>query len=208
MPSRPRASRRALGILLLCAYPLLAHAEVSTGLVCLAWLAWLCLAALVYMATRGKWRAAACALMVGALLLTDVDALLRIPPVVINLVLAAWFGRSLLSGEEPVINWFARLERGELPPDLARYARRLTVIWTVFFVAMAAVAAALAAFATAEAWSLFANGINYVLVGLLFVGEYAYRRVRYRHYTHASLAQFVRIMFASSGVAGRRVGRR
>jgi len=44
----------------------------------------------------------------------------------------------------------------------------------------AAVAAALAALARPEIWSLFANGIDYLLVGVLFVGEYVFRRVRYR----------------------------
>jgi uncharacterized membrane protein len=201
---RPRISRRTLGVLLLCAYPVLTHAEVLTGLVFLAWLAWLCLAALAYMVVSGKWRAAALALLAGALLLMDAEELLRIPPVVVNLGLAAWFGMSLQPGEEPVISWFARLERGELTPELAGYSRRLTAIWLVFFVVMAAVAVALAAFATPEAWSLFANGISYLLVAALFVGEHAYRRVRYRNYSHASLLQYLRIMFSSGNLVSRR----
>lgn len=201
--------RKALAALLLVAYPVLTHVAVSTGVVSLGRIAWLCLAALVFMAAPGKWRLAGFALLVVLLALVDAETLLKAPPVVINLVLAAWFGMSLQAGEEPVIGWFARLERGdELTPELATYTRRLTVLWTVFFVAMAATAALLAVFTAAETWSIFANGVDYVLIGVLFVGEYAYRRVRYRHYRHASLADLVRTVVRSGRLAPRRTGRK
>jgi uncharacterized membrane protein len=160
-------------------------------------------------AAPGKWRLAGFALLVVPLALTDAETLLKAPPVVINLALAAWFGMSLRADEEPVIGWFARLERGdELTPELAVYTRRLTILWTGFFIAMAATAALLAVFAPAETWSIFANGVDYVLIGILFVGEYAYRRVRYRHYRHASLADLVRTVVRSGRLAPRRTGRK
>jgi uncharacterized membrane protein len=203
------APRRALGVVLLLAYPVLTHAAVVTGFAYPARIAWLCIAALVYLSFPGKWGLAGSASLAAVLLVADAGVLLKAPPVVINLVLAAWFGMSLQAGEEPVIGWFARLERGdELTPELATYTRRLTVLWTVFFVAMAATAALLAFFAAAETWSIFANGVNYILVGVLFAGEYAYRRVRYRHYRHASLADLVRTVVRSGRLAPRRTGRK
>lgn len=204
-----RSPRNALAVALLIAYPILTHVAVSAGLVWLGWIAWLCLAALVFIAAPGKWRLAGFALLLVPLAVVDAGTLLKAPPVVINLALAAWFGMSLKAGEEPVIGWFARLERGdELTPELATYTRRLTLLWTVFFVAMAATAALLAVFAAAETWSIFANGVDYVLIGVLFVGEYAYRRVRYRHYRHASLADLVRTVIRSGRLAPRRTGRK
>ena len=201
--------RKALAVLLLIAYPVLTHVAVSTGVVSLGRIAWLCLAALVFVAAPGKWRLAGVALVLVPLAVIDAETLLKAPPVVINLLLAAWFGMSLRAGDEPVIGWFARLERGEeLTAELATYTRRLTVLWTVFFLAMAATAALLAVLAAAETWSIFANGVDYVLIGILFVGEYAYRRVRYRHYRHASLADLVRTVVRSGGLAPRRTGRK
>src|SRR5438094_5220973 len=42
-------------------------------------------------------------------------------------------------------------------------------MWTVFFVIMSAVSSALAVLATLHAWSVFTNGIDYLLVGALYV---------------------------------------
>ena len=199
------APRHALGVLLLLSYPVLTHAAVTTGLAYLAWTAWLCIAALVYLSFPGQWGLAGFALLAAAPLAADPDALLKFPPVVINLALAVWFGRTLAPGEEPMISWFGRLVRGtELAPDLARYTRYSTVVWTAFFLIMAAVAAALAALATPQIWSLFANGIDYLLVGVLFVGEYVFRRVRYRHREHPPLADVVRTVARAGRLAPRR----
>src|SRR5713226_170219 len=162
------APRGALGILLLLAYPLLTHAAVTTGLDYLAWTAWLCIAALVVLSFPGPWGLAGFALLAAAPLVVDAEVLLKLPPVVINLALAVWFGRTLAPGEEPMISWFGRLVRGtELPADLARYTRYSTAIWTAFVVSAAVAAAALALLATPQTWSLFANGIDYLLVGAL-----------------------------------------
>ena len=42
--------------------------------------------------------------------------------------------------------------------------------------------------------SLFSNVLNYLLVALLFVLEYIYRRMRYRHHPHASPRQMIRLL--------------
>ena len=203
------APRGALAVLLLLSYPVLTHAAVTTGLAYLAWAAWLCIAALVYLSFRGLWGLAGFALLAAAPLAADTEALLKLPPVIIDLALAVWFGRTLAPGEEPMIGWFARLVRGsELPPDLASYARFSTVMWTALFVGMAAAAAALAALATPRTWSLFANGIEYLLVGVLFVGEHVFRRVRYRHHEPRSLAEVVRTVARAGKLAPRRTARK
>ena len=203
------APRGALAVLLLLSYPVLTHAAVTTGLAYLAWAAWLCIAALVYLSFRGLWGLAGFALLAAAPLAADTEALLKLPPVIIDLALAVWFGRTLAPGEEPMIGWFARLVRGsELPPDLASYARFSTVMWTALFVGMAAVAAALAALATPRTWSLFANGIEYLLVGVLFVGEHVFRRVRYRNHEPRPLAEVVRTVARAGKLAPRRTARK
>ncbi len=114
-------------------------------------------------------------------------------PVLLNLILCFLFVRTLSAASEPLITRFARVERGgELPAELARYTRRLTAAWAAFFALMAGASAALALWGSFAAWSLFTNILNYALVVAFFVAEYAYRRLRYRQYPHASPADMVR----------------
>jgi len=205
----PWASRRALGVPLFLAYPLLTNAAVFTGLTYLAAAAWMCLAALMVLAFPGRWGVAGFATLAAALLFIEPETLLKLPPVAINLVLAVWFGKTLARGEEPMISWFARLIRGtELAPDLARYTRISTIVWTSFFVGSAALAAGFAVFASPHVWTVFANGIDYLLVGALFVGEYAYRRLRFRHHQHAPFIEVIRAVARARGLSPRRTARR
>jgi uncharacterized membrane protein len=112
--------------------------------------------------------------------------------VLINLALAIVFGNSLRAPREAIITKFARMEHAELPADLALYTRRLTLVWTALFAAMAAVALALALAGPLATWSTFTNVVSYLLVAALFAGELAYRRRRFRHYRHATLFELVR----------------
>lgn len=178
-------------------YPLLCHAAVAfgeprwaaLGLVLLAWV------------TVRAWRGALASVFAVVVLLAVATAVIAVaptaivyvPPIALNLALCALFARSLRSGSEPMITRFARLERaGDMPDELATYTRRLTQLWTVFFVLMAAISLSLALWASPAAWSLFTNLVNYALVLLMFVLEYAYRRIRYRHYRHAGVMEFLR----------------
>lgn len=133
--------------------------------------------------------AAALAGLLGGLAFAAPALLLFAPPVLINAALACVFGASLRPGRDPVISLFAGMEQGALPPDLARYTRLLTWIWTGLFAAMAGIALALALFGSLALWSTFTNLVAYALVAALFVGEYLYRRWRYRQYRHATLIE-------------------
>ena len=118
--------------------------------------------------------------------------LLFIPPIVINLALAWVFGRTLVRGRVPLISRFALMEQGTLSAEVASYTRMLTWLWTSLFVAAAAISLALALSGNHDAWSLFTNLINYLLVGALFLGEFVYRRLRFRNYRHQSPLQLLR----------------
>jgi len=117
---------------------------------------------------------------------------LFVPPVVINLALAWVFGRTLLRGRVPLISRFALMEQTTLSPEVAAYTRLLTWVWTLLFVGAAITSLVLALSGHHDAWSLFTNLINYLLVGALFLGEFAYRRVRFRNYRHHSPLQLLR----------------
>lgn len=184
--------------LLACGWPLSLHAAILLGksdwaprLTVLVAVLGLVLWALATRRAHAAFVSGVIAALLGILMVTAPEVLLYAPPVLINAALAVVFGMSLRAPRVPVISVFARLEQGILPPDLAYYTRWLTWIWTVFFAAMAAIAVVLASFGSLDAWSTFSNIINYVLVGLLFVGEYFYRRRRFRAYRHATLMELV-----------------
>jgi uncharacterized membrane protein len=50
----------------------------------------------------------------------------------------------------------------------------------------------LAMFATSELWSLMTNVVHYLVLGAVFILEYFWRRIRFRHHEHLGLIQFLR----------------
>lgn len=107
-------------------------------------------------------------------------------PILIHLWVAWIFGRTLVAGREPLIRRFSRIARGDIPPELEAYTRRLTVVWTVAMLTMALVAALSAVMFSPKAWSWVANLGLPLFSAVLFLGEHAYRSVRFRHLGHNS----------------------
>lgn len=183
---------RALGVALFLAYPAIAHyARPATALALLAALVAYILASL-FIKHPVRWLAppaAAAAVFFG---LPDAAWPLYVPPVAINLALCWLFGRTLVRGRVPLIARFAMMEQGTLSAELASYTRTLTWLWTLLFAGAAAASLLLALSGNRDAWSLFTNFLNYLLVAMLFLGEFVYRRLRFRSYQHQSPLQLLR----------------
>ena len=183
----------ALGgsVLLYSLYPVVVCGAFASGHPRVA-LAATCVALGILLVALGRWRGLGIVLLAASpiVLLSAVGAIAQplvfVPPIAVNFGLALLFGRSLRAGREPLISTFARLERGPLEPDIARYTRTLTGIWTAFFVGAAVLSAALAAAAPAMVWGWFVAVGNQLAAAFLFVGEYGFRRLRFPHYRHAS----------------------
>jgi uncharacterized membrane protein len=114
-----------------------------------------------------------------------------IPPLAAFAFMAIFFGRTLRAGSEPLINRIARKEQAQLPADTARYARRLTGMWTLCFVMLFFVSLGLAPLLSFQEWSRWVQGLGYCVPAALFLGEYAYRHRRFPHRPHGSLAVLV-----------------
>ncbi len=119
------------------------------------------------------------ALLALGVILDDPRFLLAYPSLVSAALLVqfAWSLRGV-----PVAERFARLELRpgeELPPEGARYCRRVTQIWCVFFALNGGIATALAVLAPRATWAIYTGGVSYALVGLLFAAEYVVRRARF-----------------------------
>lgn len=193
---------RVWAIAAVASYPLAVHGAVTAGRPAVALVALLivCLGFLVvnvgrYVRTRGNPTAVAAFVLfniiVIASLVMDSKLALQAVPVLVNLLLMLVFGRTLLPGREPLITRFHRvIGDGEAPADIISYTRALTAVWTAVFAVLAVLSIALAVFASHATWSLFTNGVNYLVVGALFVGEYFFRKIRLGHYAHPSPLQF------------------
>ena len=130
------------------------------------------------------------------------------PPLAAFLFMAFFFYRTLRPGSEPLITRVARMEHPDLPPDMARHARMLTWAWSLCFMLLFAVALLLAPLLPLDAWSRWVHGLGYVLPATLFVGEYAYRRHRFRGRQHSSLLVLIPNIVAVSREAARSPGMR
>lgn len=176
------------------------------------------LAALVMLPKLMQWRVAAwCAVpavLVGLFVLWRVHAEwlpLYAMPVFINFFVAWLFGHTLAPGETPLVERLVRLlhESADVTPHILRYARRVTVAWTVLMSALGLLSLTLALVArpngilellgltppfsvSLETWSLCANGLNYLIPGVFFVAEYLYRDSRFPEHPYRNLLDFMR----------------
>ena len=96
----------------------------------------------------------------------DADFALRAVTLVMLAWLAVFFGRTLLPGREPLITRIARVSDPALSPRLCVYTRRLTAVWSGYFV-LAALFCLLADGAGARVGVLVWAGTV-----ILFIGEH------------------------------------
>ncbi|WP_233198815.1 MULTISPECIES: ketosynthase [Luteimonas] len=126
---------------------------------------------------------------------------LLLVPVVFVVAIAWIFARTLRPGVEPLITRIVTGIEGvgspeALAPDLRRYTRTLTAVWAAVLLAMAGANLLLAMIAspgglleslglrspwpiTREQWSLFANLLNYGVIGGFFGIEFMVRKRRF-----------------------------
>lgn len=208
---------RLLPIALALAFPALAHASAVYASLELATLAVACLLVLVCWPLRARPLIALGVFIAGAAVLTllyrsgHAHLPLMLPPVLFNLAIGLYFARSLAAGRMPLIERIVRaLNHGEVHhPDVPAYARAWTRTWAVLLMSLAAINAVLALLAQPkglllslglappltvplELWSLFANLLNYLIVALVFVAEYAYRSRRFPHSDYGGFIGFLK----------------
>ena len=99
--------------------------------------------------------------------------------------LAFQFGRTLFTGQVPLIEKIARVSRPDLPEILCRYTRRLTMLWFFYLVA-----AALFLLIEGVAQPIKAASVG-VTTMIFFVGEHCMRKHLFPEESFPSLFQQV-----------------
>ncbi len=213
----PAVATRRYAALLLLAYPVLAIAGAVTHRQIFPLLALVLLLSAVMLPRLLLRRVAPwlawLAMLAGVWLLSHygvADLLLETVPILINAMLAYWFGRTLAGGEPLVARFVVALEGAERlrQPDVAHYARQVTWFWTVLLAGQALLLTGLLLCAAHSglfvrfgvappwlvperwAWAWLHLGC-YVLLGAAFVLEYGYRRWRLRHLRHPGLHEML-----------------
>lgn len=100
---------------------------------------------------------------------------LRFYPVLMSAAMLCLFAWSLRQ-PQTIIERLARVIYSDFPPEAVLYTRRVTEVWCAFFTVNGVIALWTAVDATWATWTLYNGFISYMLMGLLFAGEYAVRQ--------------------------------
>jgi uncharacterized membrane protein len=173
------AMRVAYPLLILCAWRWDAPRYIGAMLFVLLWLQrWVgkgTVAMSLRQLTVVDWGVAGLLSAMSAMIvLTDSELLLRLYPSLVNFGLLIAFGATLVQGPS-MIEKFARLSKSTLGPHAVRHTRRVTQIWCVFFVLNGTFSVYTALAWPRAAWSLYNGAIAYCLIGVLLLGEMAWR---------------------------------
>ena len=101
--------------------------------------------------------------------------MLRLYPALVNCGMLLIFSFSL-TYPPSMIERFARLHEPFLTASGVGYTRKVTQIWCLFFVFNGSVAAFTALYTSREVWSLYNGFVAYILMGILFAGEWLIRQ--------------------------------
>lgn len=172
--------RWALVLALTATYPLivyfsLGHVEPRYLALLLLALGGLRLLAGGAQVVQARWVALAALLLAASTALLNQSLPLKLYPVLVNGVLLAVFGLSLVRGPS-VAERIARMQDPDLNARGQAYTRRVTQVWCGFFVVNGGVALATALWASEATWALYNGLIAYGLMGALMGGEWLLRR--------------------------------
>ena len=165
-----------VGVTLL--YPLavwLAQGQIEPRfLACLLVLVGLTRLHMLRIGQAGRWWLGGTLLLFVVAVWTNLLLPLKLYPVLVNAALLGLFAYSLLFPPS-IIERFARLREPDLPARAIRYTRRVTQVWCIFFAANGVMALFTALWTSPATWTLYNGLIAYLMMGLLFAGEYIVR---------------------------------
>ncbi len=104
------------------------------------------------------------------------STLLKLYPTAVSIFLLGAFGGSIFY-PPTVVQRFAVAAGMEVTPRTVAYTRGLTLLWCGFFLTNIVITSFIAVKASIEVWTLYNGLVSYVLMGVIFLGEFLYRRL-------------------------------
>ncbi|WP_068685379.1 MULTISPECIES: hypothetical protein [unclassified Variovorax] len=126
----------------------------------------------------------------------DPNRLYMLQHVGINALLCGWFGGTLRRDRLSLIGQFAARIH-PLSPGMREYTWRVTRVWTVYFALMVLASVVVYATMPFAAWSVLANLLTPLMVGILFVGEYLLRYRLHPEFERTRLIDTVRAFYSA-----------
>lgn len=161
----------------------LGHAQVEPRwLACLLLLAAATRLPTLRLSSIARWSVAGAILLAAVAVWANMLLPLKLYPVLVSCVMFAVFGYSLRF-PPTAIERLALLRQPTLHPLVVLYTRRVTQIWCVFFVINGLISFFTALWTSEVVWSLYTGVISYILMGVLFGGEFLYRP-RFKRLNH------------------------
>jgi uncharacterized membrane protein len=121
-----------------------------------------------------RWWISGTLLLLGFAVWANVLLPLKLYPVLVNIALLSVFVYSLVFPPS-VAERLARLREPDLPSAAISYTRRVTQVWCGFFAANGTIALITALWSSTGVWWVYNGLIAYLLMGVLFAGEYCVR---------------------------------
>ena len=114
-------------------------------------------------------------------LVTNSAIILRFYPLLMNILLLATFAGTLFFPPNMIFR-FATMQDKSIRFSLGEkqveaYCRKVTIVWCAFFVLNGSVTAFTVFRGSDALWSVYNGGIAYILMGILFAGEFAVRKI-------------------------------
>ncbi len=97
-------------------------------------------------------------------------------PFFVSLFFLYIFALSLWAGR-PIITQIAEMRGHNLSKRGKIYTKRLTFIWVVFFIINGLIIFSLSLYSSSLYWGIYTSLISYILMGILFLGDFAYRTI-------------------------------
>lgn len=119
-----------------------------------------------------------------------------------HLALGLTFLASLRGGGPSLITQMARRVHA-LSPAMEIYTVQVTKLWVAYFLGMVAASIAVYALLPWSAWSLLANVLTPVIIGLVFVGEHWARYRLHPEFERLTLAEMVQAVSRAPGEVAR-----
>lgn len=119
-----------------------------------------------------------------------------------HLALGLTFLASLRGGGPALITQMARRVH-KLSPAMEVYTMQVTKLWVGYFLGMVAASIAVYALLPWSAWSLLANVLTPVIIGVVFLGEHWARYRLHPEFERLTLAQVVHAASRTPGEAAR-----
>ncbi|WP_372403988.1 septation protein IspZ [Acinetobacter piscicola] len=123
----------------------------------------------------------------GLSLLLQEHAWLKMYPVLMSVGAGIIFASTLIKPPS-MIERFARLVEPNLPESGVIWTRKVTIVWCIFFVFNAAIALYTVIAAPMKIWVIYNGFISYMLMGILFLGEFIFRK-RHQRLNQQQLAE-------------------